>query len=105
MTASENLFDRIRASCRDVTWRARWVGINESELGSLASRIAATPWPDEDLDPAHHFEGTDEDVLSFVFALDAINFGSGWFPVLRKRDGLSGYRTIATGDSPECSIG
>jgi hypothetical protein len=28
--------------------------------------------------------------------MDAINFGSGWFPTLRKRDGLSGYNTIAT---------
>jgi hypothetical protein len=27
--------------------------------------------------------------------MDAINFGSGWFPTLRKRDGLSGYHTIA----------
>lgn len=31
-----------------------------------------------------------------MIALDAINFGSGWFPVLRKRPGLSGYQTIAT---------
>jgi Potential Queuosine, Q, salvage protein family len=29
--------------------------------------------------------------------LDAINFGSGWFPTLRKRPGRSGYHTIATG--------
>ena len=27
--------------------------------------------------------------------MDAINFGSGWFPTLRKRAGLSGYNTIA----------
>jgi hypothetical protein len=96
MTEPENLFDRIRASCQEVTRRARYVGINETALESLAARIAMTPWPDDDLDPAHHFEGADEDVLAFIFALDAINFGSGWFPVLRKRDGLSGYRTIAT---------
>jgi hypothetical protein len=30
-----------------------------------------------------------------VLQLDAINFGSGWFPTLRKRPGLSGYRTVA----------
>jgi hypothetical protein len=29
--------------------------------------------------------------------MDAINFGSGWFPTLRKRGGLSGYNTIAAG--------
>jgi hypothetical protein len=27
--------------------------------------------------------------------LDAINFGSGWFPTLRKRPGSSGYYTVA----------
>ena len=29
--------------------------------------------------------------------MDAINFGSGWFPTLRKRGTLSGYNTIAAG--------
>jgi hypothetical protein len=29
--------------------------------------------------------------------LDAINFGSGWFPTLRKHEGRSGYATIAAG--------
>jgi hypothetical protein len=36
-----------------------------------------------------------EDVAAFWLQLDAINFGSGWFPTLRKRPGHSGYRTIA----------
>jgi hypothetical protein len=37
----------------------------------------------------------DEDRARFVLALDAVNFGSGWFPVLRKVPGASGYHTIA----------
>ena len=28
----------------------------------------------------------------YWLGLDAINFGSGWFPTLQKRDGMSGYR-------------
>jgi hypothetical protein len=36
-----------------------------------------------------------EERAAAVLTLDAINFGSGWFPTLRKRDGLSGYNTIA----------
>jgi hypothetical protein len=31
----------------------------------------------------------------YVLTLDAINFGSGWFPTLRKRPGCSGYFTVA----------
>jgi hypothetical protein len=32
---------------------------------------------------------------AYWLTLDAINCGSGWFPTLRKPDGLSGYRTVA----------
>ncbi|HEY7598659.1 MAG TPA: queuosine salvage family protein, partial [Candidatus Limnocylindrales bacterium] len=39
--------------------------------------------------------GTLEERAAFVLTLNAINFGSGWFPTLRKRPGLSGYRTLA----------
>ncbi len=38
-----------------------------------------------------------EERAAFWLTLDAINFGSGWFPTLRKRDGRSGYHTIAAG--------
>jgi hypothetical protein len=41
--------------------------------------------------------GTPASRLAFVLTLDAINFGSGWFPTLRKRAGRSGYYTIALG--------
>ena len=30
-----------------------------------------------------------------MLVLDSINFGSGWFPTLRKRSGCSGYFTVA----------
>jgi hypothetical protein len=35
--------------------------------------------------------------IAFVVCLDAINFGSGWWPEIRKRPGHSGYFTIAAG--------
>jgi hypothetical protein len=43
----------------------------------------------------HYLEGSREDVARYMLTLDAINFGSGWFPTLRKRPGCSGYYTIA----------
>jgi Potential Queuosine, Q, salvage protein family len=50
---------------------------------------------------SHYVEGEPADVADYLLALDAINFGSGWFPTLRKRlDGglpLSGYFTVARG--------
>jgi Potential Queuosine, Q, salvage protein family len=48
------------------------------------------------LDPERHYlEGTRADVATFLLTLDSINFGSGWFPTLRKRPGSSGYYTVA----------
>ena len=90
------LFATIRARCAEVARRARFVRIDERGLDRLVEDLAREPWPEEDLDPAHAFAGDDETLLAFTLLLDAINFGSGWFPALAKRDGLSGYRTIAT---------
>lgn len=38
-----------------------------------------------------------EERAAFWITLDAINFGSGWFPTLKKLPGHSGYFTIAAG--------
>ena len=90
------LFDRIRSACAEVTARARFVRIDDRGIERLAERLAASGLPREDLDPAHDFGGDESETLAFVILLDAINFGSGWFPLLRKRGGMSGYRTIAS---------
>jgi Potential Queuosine, Q, salvage protein family len=37
----------------------------------------------------------EEAMATQVVVWNAVNFGSGWFPVLSKRDGLSGARTLA----------
>ena len=94
--AVTDVFDEIRRRCAEVTRRAEFVRIEPVALEALASALAAEAGPEEDFDPAHHFSGDPETTLAFTLLLDAINFGSGWFPVLTKRDGLSGYRTIAS---------
>src|SRR3712207_8065564 len=55
--------------------------------------------PPPQLDPERHYlEGPPEHVAAYLLALDSINFGSGWFPTLRKRPGSSGYYTVAWAD-------
>ena len=50
------------------------------------------------LDPvAHYVEVPRDAVIAFMFCVDAINFGSGWWPTVRKRQGRSGYLTMASG--------
>jgi hypothetical protein len=87
----------IRSACAEVCAHARHVRIDPAAIERLTEELVA----DERLDaagddPAHHRLGDDATTLAFVVTLDAVNFGSGWFPVLRKRDGLSGYYTVAT---------
>jgi Potential Queuosine, Q, salvage protein family len=84
------LTDDVRASCRAIAESARFVTIDVDRLRDVE------PVPPAPLDPERHFlEGPAEDVASYMLILDAINFGSGWFPTLRKRPGCSGYFTIA----------
>lgn len=93
---SGNLFDAIRAASASVMERARSVRIDDAGLRALGEGLLrARPEPSQ-LDPAHHRVGGDRSTLAFVLTLNAINFGSGYFPFLSKGPGLSGYRTIAT---------
>jgi hypothetical protein len=84
------LSDDVRRHCADVAAHARSVRIDMEALGTVE------PAQPPELDPlVHYLEGSPEDVARYLLALDAINFGSGWFPLLEKRPGLSGYFTVA----------
>jgi len=93
---SSDLFDSIRAACARVVADARSVHIDAGGVAALARELERMPASDLDFDPGHHRVGDAAATLAFVFTLNAINFGSGWFPFLSKRPGLSGYMTIAT---------
>jgi hypothetical protein len=81
---------RVREHCAAVAASARHVSIDLDAAGRIE------PGPAPVLDPERHYlEGSREDVAAYMLTLDAINFGSGWFPTLRKRPGASGYYTVA----------
>jgi Potential Queuosine, Q, salvage protein family len=100
------LLEEVRSSCAQIAAQARWVRIDMNAIADdkVVAKIA-TPMPEEapaELDPVRHYlEGEPVDVADYLLALNAINFGSGWFPTLRKRlDGgvpISGYLTVAWG--------
>ena len=84
------LTDQVREACRSIAESARFVSIDLDRLGELE------PGPRPELNAERHFlEGRPEDVADYLLVLDSINFGSGWFPTLRKRPGCSGYFTVA----------
>lgn len=79
--------------------RARWVQVDEGQIGDYAGGLleAIEATPDEAspspsvADPEH--------AAAFAICMNAINFGSGWWPTIRKRPGHSGYSTMAAGVS------
>src|SRR3954470_5876005 len=84
------LSDDARRASAAIAASARHV---EIDLGALDD---IEPGPPPELDAERHYlEGSREDVTRYMLTLDSINFGSGWFPTLRKRPGCSGYYTIS----------
>ncbi|MGH2840757.1 MAG: queuosine salvage family protein [Solirubrobacteraceae bacterium] len=84
------LCDEVRETCARIAAGAQWVSIDLDALGQLE------PGPPPALDPERHYlEGSEADVAMYMLVVDAVNFGSGWFPTLRKRPLHSGYFTVA----------
>src|SRR5215207_7939292 len=88
-----SLPDRLRSACADVSAAARHVRIEQDEIAEYAGTLPAQSPPAPDLAPG----ASDEERAAFSLQLDAVNFGSGWFPTLRKPPGLSGFRTVEAG--------
>lgn len=89
------MFDEIRAACAEVAERAEFVRLDEAALEDFAAGLEPGAVRAPQYDALHHHAGDPEAVLAFNITLDAVNFGSGYFPHLIKRPGKSGYFTVA----------
>ena len=68
----------------------------DAQIAPYAASLAASGLPTPVYDTAHHARGSVADTVAFQLALDTVNFGSGYFPHLYKRPGMSGYFTVAS---------
>ncbi|MFN8204647.1 MAG: queuosine salvage family protein [Solirubrobacteraceae bacterium] len=88
------LCDEVRTTAAATAARATSVRVDADAIAHVELAGADPP----QLDPTRHYlEGSAEDVATYLLTLDTINFGSGWFPTLRKRPNCSGYFTVAWG--------
>ncbi len=94
-----DLVDRVRTSCARLAAEAKWVRLDEAQLDSFAALLlgeaAERGGPPSARPSDAASEPPAEDLLMLTLALDAINFGSGYHDVVRKKPGLSGARTMA----------
>jgi hypothetical protein len=91
-----NLFDHVRKACKDVAAKATRVVINYDHIPSYAASLPVDKVIQPELNPGCHYLGKEDKTVAFLLTLNAINFGSGYFPQLVKRPGLSGYFSIAS---------
>lgn len=68
--------------------------INEEAIDEYA---AGLPQPEGSNEQPPFSDGDAETAAAFAICMNAINFGSGWWPTIRKRPGHSGYATMAAG--------
>ena len=90
--------DEIREACAWVAGRAKNVRVADDAVATYTESLglgASTATAGEIKTLKDRAER--EAAAAFWLTLDAINFGSGWFPTLRKRSEPTGYRTIAAG--------
>lgn len=87
-----SLTDDIRDACARVAGRATWVRVVPGAIEPYARTLRPRS------PPAPVFAGADVEArAAFSLTLNAVNFGSGWFPTLHKPPGLSGFRTVEAG--------
>jgi len=79
-----------------VAERAEFVRLEPAALGAYAESFDLSALSTPHYDTVHHYTGDPEAVLAFTITLDTVNFGSGYFPYLKKRHGMSGYFTVAS---------
>jgi len=93
---THDVFATIRSACRAVSVRSRTVTVVTDRIPSYARELAGRGFDRPFVDPEHHFLGSPGETVAYFVTLDAVNFGSGYFPHLHKRPGMSGYYTVAT---------
>ncbi|CAN5481247.1 hypothetical protein BH09PLA1_BH09PLA1_01830 [soil metagenome] len=74
----------------------RFVRIDVDRIPAYVRSLPIDRLNAPELDPKAHYIGEPADTVGFFVTLDAINFGSGYFPHLSKLPGRSGYVTVAT---------
>src|SRR5260370_5134395 len=90
------LMDQVREGAEATSNSAKSVAIQHEAIEAYAASLPLGAARAPELDAATHFSGEPDATLAYVVQLDAINFGSGYFPHVQKRPGLSGYFTVAS---------
>ena len=90
-----NIFEEIRHKTRLVAEAAQFITIEYDQLDAYAKALPIENIANPPLDETCHYLGHQEATLLYFLTLEAINFGSGYFPHLKNSVEGSGYFTVA----------
>jgi hypothetical protein len=88
--SSVSLPEEVRVACAWVAERARLVRIDEEAIDDYAASLVTAPEAEPEQAPPDP-----DTAAAFAICMNAINFGSGWWPTIRKRPVHSCYGTMA----------
>ena len=94
--AMSSIFQEIRTMAAYVAQNSESVSINYDAITEYCQGLRKVDLGRQVYDESIHFRGDEEDTVSYILILDAVNFGSGFFPCLKKKAGFSGYSTVAS---------
>lgn len=92
-------FAALRGAASEIAQDAELVRIDDRALELYAAGLAEEERDSQEalLEPGIWFTRTPNGATAFALVADCINFGSGYFPGLRKDRSNSGYKTMAAG--------
>lgn len=90
-----SVFNEIRQSCRRVVKSADFVRMKFENIDRYIPIFRGLESANLTHTDEHHYLHHGEDSICFFLVLDSVNFGSGYFPYLKKIPGFSGYFSIA----------
>lgn len=90
-----SIFTAIREDCERVVRSAEYSHLTLDRIDNVVQSLSK--YVDEALihTEEHHLLHQGMDTIVFFLLLDSVNFGSGYFPYIKKLPGSSGYFTIA----------
>ncbi len=86
--------EAVRSACAQVAERARYVHIARDRIEHYAATLPCDEIRSANASFLPDTGAAPEELVAFGLELDTINFGSGYFPLLKKRPQMSGYRTL-----------
>lgn len=91
-----SIFREIRRDCERVVRSAEFSRLTLDNADGLIRTLAETLGNHLTHTEEHHLLHQGTDTIAYFLILDSVNFGSGYFPYLKKLPGMSGYFAIAS---------